>query len=270
MKLCSLNFNMCLAGLHALSLTAALVACAPNDTPAKSELVTIPAGSYMLGLDSGTEANAQAREVTVSSFMIDVHEVTNGEYRRCERAGACRAPLHEDLSAIGGYHKGAEYKHYPVTFVAWKDADAYCRWAGKRLPTDAEWEIAARGTDGRTYPWGNTAPDCTTAHTGDCVNPDLFMSAPLSVGSLKGSASAFGAYDMGGNMAEWVADWYSVHPEDEASSENPTGPVAGTLKLVRGGSWWCKTDRLPAWRREPMTPFYRAGNIGFRCARDAE
>lgn len=249
------------------SLVVETIGCAPNDTPLETDEVSVAAGDYALGLQDGTELNASPRTVTLSAFALDAHEVSNRDYRRCVNAGACRAPMRTDLPGIPGYYTSVDWTLYPVAYVSWNDANAYCTWAGKRLPTDAEWEVAARGSDGRAYPWGSSSPDCTRAHWGECTHPELGYNAPLISGSLPAGAAASGAFDMAGNMSEWVADWYDVHPEAPGHTENPTGPVAGTLKLIRGGSWWCKSDRLPSWRREPMTPFYRAGNIGFRCAR---
>lgn len=267
-----MNRMLSVPSLLALALLSAPFAlgqlgCAPNDTPLETDDVSVPAGAYTLGQQDGSELNASPRTVYLSPFALDAREVSNREYRRCVNAGACRAPMRTDLPGIPGYYTSVDWTNYPVAYVSWNDANAYCSWMGKRLPTDAEWEVAARGTDGRTYPWGNQAPDCTRAHWGECTHPDLGFNAPVRSGSLPAGASASGAFDMAGNMSEWVADWYDVHPEAQGQTDDPTGPAAGTLKLVRGGSWWCKSDRLPSWRREPMTPFYRAGNIGFRCAR---
>lgn len=222
-----------------------------------SAMVRILAGPFVMG--GGQEADEQPRRtVVLAAFDIDADEVTRADYARCVVAGACKPPA--------GASAGDARSRLPVTGVTWHDADAFCRWAGKRLPTEAEWERAARGTDGRTYPWGD-AVDCTRANFGNydgegrCPhNPGR----PVEVGTF----SAGGAiHDLAGNVWEWVADWYDARYYAHAPSVNPKGPRHGQRRVVRGGAC-CSMFGLPrASNRNAFPPDYRDDDLGFRCAR---
>ncbi len=223
-----------------------------------SVMVRILGGPFIMG--GGPEADEQPRRtVVVSTFSIDADEVTRGEYAACVAAGACKP--------AAGAHAGDATSRRPVTGVTWHDADTYCRWAHKRLPTEAEWERAARGTDGRTYPWGE-APDCARANFGNyqgegrCPhNPGH----PVDVGSYGGDGG--GLHDLAGNVWEWVADWYDAHYYAHAPSTNPHGPRHGERRVVRGGAC-CSMFGLPrASNRNAFPPDYRDDDLGFRCAR---
>jgi formylglycine-generating enzyme required for sulfatase activity len=222
-----------------------------------SGMVRILSGSFVMG--GGPEADEQPRRmVRLSAFSIDADEVTRAEYAACVSAGACKP-------ATGATPADAASR-LPVTGVSWTDADAYCRWAHKRLPTEAEWERAARGTDGRTYPWGEEV-DCARANFGNyqgegrCPkNPGR----PVEVGSYDPKSAL---HDLAGNVWEWVADWYDPRYYAHGPATDPPGPRKGERRVVRGGAC-CSMFGLPrASNRNAFPPDYRDDDLGFRCAR---
>ena len=219
-------------------------------------LVKITGGSFVMG--GGDEADEQPRRtVVLSAYYLDRDEVTREEYRTCVAAGACRPA---DVRA------DAADARLPITNVSWRDADAYCRFAGGRLPTEAEWERAARGRDGRVYPWGDT-PDCARGNFGNFEGEGMCPAnpgRPVEVGRYGGEL-----HDLAGNVWEWVADWYDARYYRHAPSANPKGPRRGQRRVVRGGAC-CSMFGLPrASNRLAFPPDYRDADIGFRCARDA-
>jgi formylglycine-generating enzyme required for sulfatase activity len=240
------------------SLTATRTPVPPTDTPPPSAppgMVYVPAGEFIMGSDEGSSDEQPVHTVYLDAFYIDRTEVTNTQYQECVEAEACGTPS----STI--FYDDADYAQHPVVYVSWNDADAYCRWAGKRLPTEAEWEKAARGTDGRTYPWGEGI-DCDRAQYDECD----FGTVP--VGSKPKGTSLYGALDMAGNVWEWVADWYDFGYYIRSPDRNPPGPDPGGYRVLRGGSWrdlqWYArcACRGPSIRR-------KNNDVGFRCARDS-
>lgn len=221
-------------------------------------LVYVPAGDFLMGsVASDSQASDDERpqhSVYLSAFWIDKTEVTNAQYRRCVSAGACRQSSYANDSSYNGASQ-------PVMGVSWDDARAYCKWAGRRLPTEAEWEKAARGMDGRIYPWGNDKPTC------DLVNYAHCSGNAASVGSYPAGASPYGALDMAGNVSEWVSDWYQVNYYASVPAGNPTGPSVGQGPVLRGGSWSGNPVMVRAATRSWNSPRLRVVGLGFRCAR---
>jgi formylglycine-generating enzyme required for sulfatase activity len=226
------------------------------DTPTSAPpgMVSVPAGEFIMGSEEGDSDEQPVHTIYLDAFYIDKTEVTNAQYRQCVEAGACDAPV--DAT----YYDNADYAQHPVVFVSWHDADAYCRWAGKRLPTEAEWEKAARGTDGRTYPWGEGI-DCDRAQHGECAGQTV------PVGSKPKGASPYGALDMAGNVWEWVADWYDSGYYSQSPARNPQGPDSGEERVLRGGSWSYGANFVRSANRYGDSPVDRFDNVGFRCAR---
>ncbi len=265
-----------LAGLLVGTISAA---CAPSrDTPVPAApepkagdsrirpadgavMVFVPAGQFQMG---STDADRDARDeekpahtVTLDAFWIDKTEVTNGQYRQCVEAGACEEPSCWDNADLNAPDQ-------PVVCVTWGDAQTYAAWAGGRLPTEAEWEKAARGTDGRLYPWGGNAPDCQDANYKGCVG------RTATVDSHPDGASPYGALDMAGNVWEWVADWYDETYYSDAPTHNPQGPDSGERRVVRGGSFDMSESRLRTAYRIGNLPAYSNWDVGFRVVLPAD
>jgi formylglycine-generating enzyme required for sulfatase activity len=238
-------------GLYWSSRTPAGERTAKDGAPA----MRIAAGTFTMGDDE----NSPRREVYTDAFYIDTFEVTVGRYARfLEATGAVNPPE-------GWKEADADRAaDLPVVGVDWRDAEAYCRWAGKRLPTEAEWEKAARGTDARLFPWGDQSPDAERANFLNTA-PKAYDGGLARVGSHPKGRSPFGVHDMAGNAAEWVADWYA---EGFARNDrrNPQGPPDGKSKVVRGGDRFDPGDRIAAPRRYYANPDHRSEQIGFRCA----
>ena len=217
------------------------------------DMVGVPGGPFMMGCNSADkQCNADEspyHSVDLSDFSIDRTEVTEADYLACSAAGVCPAVQGMQADAI------------PVHDVAWTTAAAYCAWAGKRLPTEAEWEKAARGTDGRIYPWGNAAPTCELANFGTCAG------ALVAVGGRNAGASPYGALDMVGNAAEWVADHYAADYYAESPTSNPQGPSAGADYVDRGGWYRSSPAQVRSSFREANSADTALAYLGFRCAR---
>ncbi len=227
-----------------------------------AQMVLIPAGDFTMGSNRGETDEQPVHLVYLDAFYMDKYEVTNKLYKECADAGKCEPPKQiyffaESPNKI--YYGVSQYDNFPVIFVDWNMAKAYCEWRGARLPTEAEWEKAARGT-GRenTYPWGKDL-DCQKANYQGCVN------RTSEVGSYQEGVSPFGVYDMTGNVWEWVSDWYSDNYYAISPPKNPSGPSSGQSRVLRGGSW--PRFDVTAYHRNKFAPDYNTFDIGFRCAR---
>lgn len=226
-------------------------------------MVYVPAGLFLMGSsDSDWDAGGDERPehvVTLDAFWIDRSEVTNAQFHECVEAGACQVPSGCDWGNPTYDDKGK--LAHPVVCTNWEEANTYCQWAGARLPTEAEWEKAARGTsDKRTYPWGISAPDCSKAHYAKCGGQTV------PVGKRVAGASLYGALDMAGNVWEWVADWWDPSYYASSPSNNPPGPDSGAYKVLRGGSWDHDWTYARAANRYHYNPIARLPDAGFRCA----
>ncbi len=242
----------------------------PHDTapvpspPLDPTRVKVPGGAFLMGSDRGAADEAPVHRVQVAPFELDRYEVTNARYHACVEAGACKPPQLVSSHLRAHYFDAALFADYPVVFVDYEQGQRFCAFAGGRLPTEAEWEIAARGTkDQRTYQWGDELPDCTRANmggAGGCINDTD------RVGRRPAGASPYGAMDMAGNVWEWTADWYDPRYYDRSPVRDPRGPEAGTLRVVRGGCWLSGADTLRSTCRKAELPATWAYNVGIRCA----
>ena len=232
-------------------------------------MVYVPAGEFVMGSEGVFLDEQPVHTLYLDGFWIDRTEVTNGQYRLCVEEGVCDPPLEIESAfvvTLDTCYDRPICANYPVVSVTWYDAETYCSWAGKRLPTEAEWEKAARGTDGRTYPWGNefdqtrllSAIEGWGRHSGE-----------LDVGLHPSGASPYGALDMAGNVWEWVADWYDEGYYQRSPYRNPLGPDSGTHKVVRGGAWDSRSMHVRCSRRDRLDPGRHYGEVGFRCVGDA-
>jgi serine/threonine-protein kinase len=223
-------------------------------------MMFVPAGKFPMGSEDGSADEIPVHLVDLDAFWIDQTEVTNAQYALCVNEGICSLPT--DPTRF----YDVSYTQHPVVFLEWEDADAYCEWAGRRLPTEAEWEKAARGTDGRTYPWGEES-DCSRANFWDC--PEFESTSPVGHYGDRG-ISPYGLYDMAGNVWEWVWDWYDVDYYQDSPASNPSGPTSGIYHVWRGGSWNCNQTSARSAGRGNYNPDYWRDLIGFRCAMDAD
>jgi len=223
--------------------------------------VFVPQGEFEMGSDDGWESEKPVHIVALTAYWIDQTEVANTQYSLCVQAGACDPPGSSGSFTRNDYYNVLAYERYPVINVSWYDAMAYCEWAGRRLPTEAEWEKAARGVDANIYPWGADI-SCEQANYIDCVGDTSEM------GSFPSAPSPYGALDMAGNVWEWVADWYYVGFYNDSPLVDPQGPDSGAFKVVRGGSWNDYEWYLRTTNRYSYFPDNKRVSIGFRCAQD--
>lgn len=242
-----------------------MTASAPPSEIVDSEgvpMVFVPAGDFIMGSNSSDAADEKpSHTVFLDDYYIDKFEVTNAGYEACVEAGKCDPPKHVYIfpeSPKKIYYGNSQYDKYPVIYVDWNMAKAYCEWRDARLPTEAEWEKAARGnTDERIYPWGDDL-ECRQANYHKCVN------LPSEVGTYRDGQSPYGAYDMAGNVLEWVADLYSANYYQTSPGQDPLGPDSGQSRIVRGGSWTKFDVRVT--NRIGVAPSSATFDIGFRCA----
>lgn len=234
-------------------------------------LLLVPQGEFEMGNADGLDAPRDeypVHTVYLDAFYIDAYEVSNAQYRACEAADVCAAPISNVSFSHVNYHTDARFDAFPVIKVSWFDAEAYCNWVGRRLPTEAEWEKAARWHPGKSnvtlYPWGNDAPSPEHAVFASSSND------PVAVASLAEGRSAVGAFHMAGNVWEWVTDWYAPDYYDVAAEHNPTGPENGSRKVVRGGSYGVNAQAVRSSARWSYPPNDSLFDTGFRCARDVE
>jgi formylglycine-generating enzyme required for sulfatase activity len=234
----------------------------PTNTPLPDEITDskgvsmhlVPAGTFTMGSDEGKSDEQPIHDVYLDAYYMDTYEVTNALYKACVDAGMCDLPINTVR------YKNLRYENHPVVFIEWYMAKSYCEWRGAQLSTEAQWEKAARGTDERTYPWGEGI-DQTFANYGDNVGDTT------PVGSYENGKSPYGLYDMAGNVWEWVGDWYSATYYQVSPLENPMGPNSGQYHVQRGGPWDYYIDSVRSasrsWGYQGMT----APDIGFRCSR---
>ncbi len=224
-------------------------------------MVYVPAGEFVMG-SASDDAEAENDEkpqhrVMLDAYWIDKTEVTNDQYRKCVESTSCAIPIGINID----YSDASKGKH-PVVYMSWDDAMAYCEWAGRRLPSEAEWEMAARGTDRRKYPWGNTTPDTMLANFGNNVG------GTSAVGSYPAGASPYGALDMAGNVWEWLNDWHGSGYYSNSPVANPPGEEESAVgRVLRGGSWRDESGRVRSANRGWNYPYRRDDDNGFRCAR---
>lgn len=263
-------------------------------------MVLIPAGSFWMGSRDADDRPDEAlplHRVTLSAFCVDRTEARVRDYRACASAGRCEVPdtsldwpdatpaARESYNRFCNLRADAEAREgredHPMNCIDWGMANDYCAWRGGRLPTEAEWEYAASGTDGRVYPWGNAPPSVQRLNACDLECLELLHTMRLHwslgidgadghpdtapVGSYPAGASPFGLLDMAGNVWEWTADWWS-EPYRMGPQVNPTGPFTGTHRVIRGGSWYTEDpDNLSAQAREGIPPSMHLNRVGVRC-----
>lgn len=230
-----------------------------------AEIVLIPSGEFLMGSDKANDpyfwgAEAPEHTVTLDSYWIYRTEVTQSMYKECDEANACPAPV-MIKDPVAQQYGDSRFDDYPVVMITWQSALAYCQWAGGRLPTEAEWEKAARGSDGRLFPWGNDSSVVGLAN--------FSSSGPVPVAQYPAGSSPYSVYDMAGNVLEWVNDFFEPLYYEYSPLENPLGPLSGSRKVIRGGAFNHPTvDGLRTVARASLKPNETKISVGFRCVID--
>jgi formylglycine-generating enzyme required for sulfatase activity len=243
-------------------------------------MVLVPIGPFTMGTDDGDPDEGPAHSVVVGSFYIDVYPVTNGRYAQFLN----EVKTHQDDSGhlylaigtetpirmAGGLYVVQEgLEDHPAAHVSWYGAEAYCLWSGKRLPTEAEWEKAARGADRRPYPWGSASPDQPDAEGNPRCNASGFATSTTPVDAFPNSGSPYGCFDMVGNVMEWCADWFQAGYYALSPRQDPVGPMSGSDRVCRGGCYHFDAWSMRATYRINMDPAHLIQPTGFRCAMNA-
>ncbi|HEX6035538.1 MAG TPA: SUMF1/EgtB/PvdO family nonheme iron enzyme, partial [Anaerolineales bacterium] len=235
------------------------------------ELVYIPAGRFKMGSESGNSNQAPVHRVLLAGYWMDRTEITNEMFVRFLNAEGNQQeggitwldpidPFVWVFEKDGLWQTLPGKENFPITKVSWYGAKAYCQWAGRDLPTEAQWEYAAAGTGGRRFPWGMGAPDCERARFSGCENK------PVEAGSLRSGSSPFGIFDLAGNVAEWVNDRYAADYYRGSPAENPPGPSNGYYRVIRGGYWGSTYIGLQTSHRDWAGADEQISGVGFRCA----
>lgn len=232
------------------------------------DMILIPSGSFLMGAkeDSPFEpwyGEFPEHEVYLKSYMIAKTEVTNAMYRQCVYESHCIPPMDLSSATKKDYYENTAYNTFPVIHVTWEQAKRFCEWRGQRLPTEAEWEKAARGEKANLFPWGDIPPSCALANSQGCPSNDT-----VSVGSFPAGASPYGVLDMAGNVSEWVMDWMDETYYQNSPHDNPTGPESGSDHIIRGGGWDDPIREQRSTARGGFNPDIHHQSTGFRCAMD--
>jgi serine/threonine-protein kinase len=223
-------------------------------------MVFVPEGEFTMGSNnSGQSDERPEHQVNLDAFWIDQTEVTNAMYEKCVSDGDCQEPNNTSSYTHSSYYGNPEFDNFPVIYVDWNQANAYCSWAGRRLPTEAEWEKAARGEDAFTHPWGNDLPN------NNLLNFNAAIGDTTEVGAYPNGASPYGALDMAGNVWEWVSSLYQSYPYD-ANDGRENLSDSGSRPL-RGGAWNDVDNDVRSADRFRFVPTNTVNNLGFRCAR---